>query len=267
MNGGGTALLILRLCGYGEGEKSGLSKIVIALLSVMIFLVLLFALILDILSSPFSLGEELDEFQNKYSALVAAETLTLCEPLTDAEIKALIEQADTDNPERLEILQVALSLVGKVPYFWGGKPTQAGWNEDWLKLRQVTAEGSETTDSLRAYGLDCSGLVDWVWWTAGLERFGSGTTVQFWASEEIAEADLLPGDLVFQYEPNPDTNHVGIYCGTNAAGEKLYIHCSAAAGGVTINSYDGFRIFRRPPITSKEETISDTGILSLDTGA
>lgn len=222
---------------------------------------------MDILSSPFSLGEELDKFQEEYSALVAAETLTLCEPLTDAEIEALIEQADTDDPVRLEILRVALSLVGKVPYFWGGKPTQAGWHEDWLKLRKVTADGSETSGSLRAYGLDCSGFVDWVWWTAGLERFGSGTTAQYWASEDLTAGELLPGDLVFQDKPNPDTNHVGIYYGTNTAGEKLYIHCSAAAGGVAINSYDGFRIFRRPPINSKEDTKIDTGILSIDTGA
>lgn len=265
MNGGDVALSILRLCSsHSEGEKSGGRWVWLLLLFALLLPVLLFALILAILSSPITYDGELGEFQEKYSAVVAAETLNLCEPLTDAEIEALIEQADTDDPERLEILRIALSLVGKVPYFWGGKPAQAGWNEAWLKLRQVTAEGSETTGELLAYGLDCSGFIEWVWWTAGQERFGSGTTAQYWASEELTADALIPGDLVFQYAPNPDTNHVGIYYGTSTAGERLYIHCSAAAGGVAINSYDGFQIFRRPPIISKEEAIIDTSVLSGD---
>ncbi len=39
---------------------------------------------------------------------------------------------------RKALIRTALSLVGRVPYFWGGK-SAAGWNEDWNKPRLVSA--------------------------------------------------------------------------------------------------------------------------------
>lgn len=61
-------------------------------------------------------------------------------PLTDAELIAFVN-AQSCSPMRKHILTTALSLVGKVPYFWGGK-SAPGWNDAWNTPRLVTSAGS-----------------------------------------------------------------------------------------------------------------------------
>lgn len=245
------ALLILRLIGNEDSRKT-LRVVLIALASVFSALILLFALILNILMAPFQYDGILGAFQEKYSYLVA-EQEPFNDPLADAEIEAMVMAADTNDPIRQEILRTALSLVGRVPYFWGGK-SAAGWNDKWNTLQVVTAPGVSSSGSLRPYGLDCSGFTDWVWRTAGLKSIGAGTHAQFWGSTSISEQELLPGDLVFKNTPNDEViNHVGIYYGQDDTGQKLYIHCSAGSGGVIINSYAGFKLWHRPNFREKEE--------------
>lgn len=246
------AMLILRMAGSKEG-RSGLRVVVIGIISALAAVVLLIAAIVDILTTPFALAGELGLFQEEYSYLVAAETVEFGEALTDAEINALLDAADTEDPDRLAVLQTAFSLVGRVPYFWGGK-SAAGWNEEWNTMKLVTAAGSSTSDTMRPYGLDCSGYTDWVWRTAGYKSIGGGTTAQYGGSIEISEDDLVPGDLVFKNCPGDEgINHVGIYYGKDDDGKNLYIHCSAGAGGVVMNTYSGFQYFRRPKFSAKEE--------------
>ena len=120
-------------------------------------------------------------------------------------------------------------------------------------MQLVTAPGVSSSGSLRPYGLDCSGFTDWAWRTAGFKGIGAGTHAQFWASTAISEQELLPGDLVFKNIPDNEViNHVGIYYGEDDAGQKLYIHCSAGSGGVIMNSYAGFKLWRRPSFKEKE---------------
>ena len=52
-------------------------------------------------------------------------------------------------------------FVGKVNYFWGGKSSAIGWDSAWGTMRRVTAAGSPSSGTIRAYGLDCSGFVTW----------------------------------------------------------------------------------------------------------
>jgi len=61
------------------------------------------------------------------------------------------------SKERRAVVEQALSLVGKVNYFWGGKSLAFGWDDRWGQLAKVTADGSSTTGTYRPYGLDCSG--------------------------------------------------------------------------------------------------------------
>ena len=53
----------------------------------------------------------------------------------------------------------ACSLVGKVNYFWGGKSSAIGWDNEWGKLKTVSAEGNKTTGTKRPVGLNCSGCL------------------------------------------------------------------------------------------------------------
>lgn len=73
-------------------------------------------------------------------------------------------------------METALTLYGKVTYFWGGKSLVLGWDSRWGQLAKVTAAGSPTTGTYRPYGLDCSGMVDWVFYnvTGGEYVIGHG---------------------------------------------------------------------------------------------
>ena len=82
-------------------------------------------------------------------------------PITDAELNAYLNSL-TCSGTRKELMRAALSLVGRVPYFWGGK-SAPGWNEAWNTPRLVTSAGSSSTGTIRPYGLDCSGFTDWVY--------------------------------------------------------------------------------------------------------
>lgn len=163
--------------------------------------------------------------------------------------------AQTTSTTRESICQTALSLVGRVPYFWGGK-SAAGWNPQWGKMVKVTAAGSSTTGSNQPYGLDCSGFVDWVYKTAGAGTILSsgGTAYQWEQSYTVSESDLKPGDLVFKQRPGTSgTNHVGIYVGKDENNRNLYCHCTYGKG-VVVNHYTGFKYFRRPYLIFDGET-------------
>lgn len=172
-------------------------------------------------------------------------TTTSAEAMSEAEINAFVSALNCSD-ERKKVLKTALSLVGRVPYFWGGK-SAPGWNDEWNTPKLVTAAGSTTTGTIRPYGLDCSGFSDWTYQTALGVTIGAGTWGQWNASTEIAESELIPGDLGFQNLPNADTNHVLIYAGTDADGRQLWVHCTSGSG-VVLNSPDYIRYYRRPNV-------------------
>ena len=156
------------------------------------------------------------------------------------------------SPEREAVVRTACSLVGKVNYFWGGKPLVIGWDARWGELRQVTAAGSSTTGTYRPYGLDCSGFVDWVFYNATNGSYiigrGGGATMQHSYCTDISWEDARPGDLVFY----PDNSHVGIVGGRDANGELLIIHCASGANNVVVTGKSGFASIGRPKYYSEQ---------------
>ena len=175
-------------------------------------------------------------------------------PLTDAELIAFVNRQNC-NETRKHILTTALSLVGKVPYFWGGK-SKAGWNDEWNTPKLVTAAGSSSTGTLRPYGLDCSGFTDWVFKTAVDTSIQAGTWNQWDNSYAITEEELLPGDLGFLAVPGTvPVNHVLIYAGVGENGEQMWVHCSSGTG-VVLNSPDYVTQYRRPNNVNYDELVS-----------
>ena len=165
-------------------------------------------------------------------------------PITDAELNAFLASLDCSGA-RKELMRAALSLVGKVPYFWGGK-SGPGWNEAWNTPRLVTAAGSSSTGTLRPYGLDCTGFTDWVYQTALGHSLYEGSWLQWDNTYAITEAELLPGDLGFMAVPGTvPVNHTLLYAGRDAAGNQMWVHCSSGAGGVAFNSPTYVTQFRR----------------------
>ena len=153
---------------------------------------------------------------------------------------------DDLSEQRRNVVQTALTLYGKVNYFWGGKSLSIGWDSRWGELRKVTAAGSRTTGSYRPFGLDCSGFVDWVFYNATNGGYiighGGGAASQHNYCTNISWAEAIPGDLVFYLEDD----HVGIVCGWDESGNLLVIHCASAANNVVITGTSGFSFVARP---------------------
>ena len=167
-------------------------------------------------------------------------------PLTDAELIAFVNLQNC-NATRKHIITTGLALVGKVPYFWGGK-SAAGWNDEWNTPKLVTAAGSSSSGTIRPFGLDCSGFSDWTYKTALGVSLQAGTGGQWENSEAITADELLPGDLGFLMESDGSGwNHVLIFAGYAQDGTRMWVH-SAGGTGVVFNSpsYEGSLRLRRP---------------------
>lgn len=180
-------------------------------------------------------------------------------PLTDEELIEFVERQNC-NETRKHILSTALSLVGKVPYFWGGK-SDAGWNDKWNTPKVVTATGSSATGTILPYGLDCSGFTDWVFKSAMGVSIKAGSWNQWDNSYAITEAELLPGDLGFMAVPGTvPVNHVLIYAGENEDGAHMWVHCTSGSG-VVLNSPDYVSYYRRPiNVDYDAPVLSGTGL-------
>lgn len=174
-------------------------------------------------------------------------------PLTDAELIAFVN-AQSCSPMRKHILTTALSLVGKVPYFWGGK-SAPGWNDAWNTPRLVTSAGSPTTGTIRPFGLDCSGFTTWVFNTAVGVEIGAGCNGQYPNTYGISAAELLPGDLGFLADDD-GWGHVLIFAGYDAEGTRMWVHSSGGIG-VILNtpSYEGRLSYRRLSIVDYDAPV------------
>ena len=160
---------------------------------------------------------------------------------------ALLENLPDDlDPARKAVVETAVQLVGRVSYFWGGKSLTLGWDDRWGTPMEVTAAGSGSTGTVRPFGLDCSGFVDWTFYNATNGSYypgrGGGAATQHSYCTNISWSDAQPGDLVFY----PDDSHVGIVGGKDADGNLLIVHCSGGANGVVITGAAGFTSVARP---------------------
>lgn len=167
--------------------------------------------------------------------------------ITNADVQAVLDALPDDlSPERRAVVETALTLYGKVTYFWGGKSLVIGWDSRWGQIKKVTADGNSTTGTYRPYGLDCSGFVDWVFYNATGGSYiighGGGAHAQHTYCTGITWTDARPGDLVFY----PGDSHVGIVCGRDSGGNLLVIHCASGANNVVITGTSGFTSIGRP---------------------
>ena len=164
--------------------------------------------------------------------------------ITNADVQSIINGLPSSLPQkRKDVVKNAGSLVGKVNYFWGGKSSAIGWDSAWGSMRRVTAAGSPSSGTIRAYGLDCSGFVSWAFNNSGM-YVGDGTYGQRDRSIVVSSATVQAGDLAFL----PSYSHVGVVVGQDTSGNILVIHCSSSANNVVVSTASsvGFTVFRRP---------------------
>lgn len=150
------------------------------------------------------------------------------------------------SKERRTVVERALSLAGKVNYFWGGKSLVFGWDDRWGQLAKVTADGSSTTGTYRPYGLDCSGMVDWAFYNATDGSYvighGGGAAMQHSCCTPVRWEDAQIGDLAFY----PDDEHVGIVAGWDKDGSIQIVHCASSYNNVVITGKEGFAAVGHP---------------------
>ena len=167
-------------------------------------------------------------------------------------IELLENLPDDLDPERKNVVETAVQLVGRVSYFWGGKSLTLGWDDRWGTPMEVTAAGSGSTGTIRPFGLDCSGFVDWTFYNATNGSYypgrGGGAATQHSYCINISWSDAQPGDLVFY----PADVHVGIVGGRDTDGNLLIVHCSSGANGVVITGSAGFTSVARPDCFANE---------------
>ena len=151
--------------------------------------------------------------------------------LNEAQIRAMLSAMPKDISERRRaVVEKAYSLLGKVNYFWGGKSSVIGWDSRWGTPTRVTAPGSRSTGTVRPYGLDCSGFVDWVFNNSlgYVIGHGGGTFNQHDHCTPISWSAAQPGDLVFY------------------PGSPLIIHCASSQNNVVLTGLQGFTSIGRP---------------------
>lgn len=150
--------------------------------------------------------------------------ISLANPLTAAEIEDHIRQLPAElSQDRIDVIRFALSSVGKVPYYWGGKP--ASDNYDGNSFATVTV-ADDRGRMLR--GLDCSGWVKWVYWSSiGKELPYEGTGGLSGLGKRIKRDQLQPGDIIVK---TGEDSHVVMFLGWGEDGKVRCIH--ETGGGV-----------------------------------
>lgn len=166
------------------------------------------------------------DWQGMYG--LASSEFALGNPLTPAEIASYLDLLPEDlSPERRAVITCALNSVGKIPYYYGGKPSTAG-----LSGNHFASVTSPDYKGRILSGLDCSGWVNWVYWTALGNRMGAASTYEIVRTgRAINSAELRPGDLLVQLGGD---SHVVMFLGWNADGTILGVHESGSASNVTV---------------------------------
>jgi len=139
------------------------------------------------------------------SAAWSIDTPPLQDPSSSKTQIALTKLHDITN-RASELAVQALSMLG-INYRYGGNSPETG--------------------------LDCSGLVRYVFkeaWGTDLPRTSAEISR---VGEKVEKVDLQPGDLVFYNTLRRGFSHVGIYLG-----DKKFIHSPSAGGQVRIEDMD-----------------------------
>lgn len=166
------------------------------------------------------------DWQDMYG--LAASEFALGNPLTPAEIHSYLDLLPDDlSAERRAVITCALNSVGKIPYYYGGKPSAPG-----LSGNHFASVASPDHKGRILSGLDCSGWVNWVYWTALGNRTGGASTYEIVRTGRAISSDQLqPGDLLVQLGGD---SHVVMFLGWNSDGSILGVHESGSANNVTV---------------------------------
>ena len=150
-------------------------------------------------------------------------------PLSPAEIESYMSLLPYNaGEERKNLVRFALQSVGKVPYYWGGKPRASGYEGNRFGVITEPDHQGRTMQ-----GLDCSGWISWVYWSSGNGRLKyEGTGGLQSLGRAVTKEELKPGDIAVM---TGDDSHVIMYLGEKEDGTMLCIHESSGRGTVSVS--------------------------------
>lgn len=157
-------------------------------------------------------------------------TINPKQPLTEEEISKYLSSLPDDISEaRKAVIKFALSSVGKIPYYWGGKASAASYEKNGFG-RVIEADYKGRV--LR--GLDCSGWVQWVYWSAIGNRLNgaSSTATLIGEGEKIRRSELQPGDIIVRVGAD---SHVVMFLQWAGNGNMIVIHENSGANNVSVS--------------------------------
>ena len=160
--------------------------------------------------------------------------------MTQEEIAVIIVTYGNLDATRTAICSDAMSFVGRIPYYWGGKASAKEYEANYFNTI-VTPDDKGRNKK----GLDCSGFVQWIIWRETDVKLGASTSNITAGMEVISADELQPGDLGLMAVPGSASNHVGIFVGYNEEGQALWCHENSSAGNVSVNNTTCFRYFYR----------------------
>lgn len=167
----------------------------------------------------------------KYGLSVSS--FSMRNPLSEAEIEEYMKQLPKDlSQTRKDMIRFALSSVGKVPYYWGGKPSAANYGSNNF--------GILTTPDYKGRvlkGLDCSGWINWVYWSSIGQRLDyESTSGLALCGTKTSRDELQPGDIIIRTGTDA---HVIMFLGWTEDGRIRCIHeSSGSTNNVTVGIRD-----------------------------
>lgn len=154
-------------------------------------------------------------------------------PLSSAEIAYYMGLLPSDTSEaRKKVVMYALSSVGKIPYYWGGKPSATDYVENHFGSLITPDEKGRSMK-----GLDCSGWINWVYWSSiGLRLPSYSTEGLAFCGTAIRREDLKPGDIIVRRGKDA---HVVMFLCWEAGGRMKVVHESSSGhNNVSVGSME-----------------------------
>ena len=152
-------------------------------------------------------------------------------PLSQSETEYYLSLLPADTSlERRRLIRYALSSVGKVPYYWGGKPSAPDYDGNHFGSLAAADEKGRTMK-----GLDCSGWISWVYWSALGKRLPAESTDGLAnCGTAVARADLKPGDIIVRLG---DEGHVVMFLAWESEDRMKVVHeSSGSVNNVTVST-------------------------------
>jgi len=165
--------------------------------------------------------------------LTGQETMFIHDPLSGSEVASYMNMLPEDTSQkRRTVVEEALLSIGCIPYYWGGKPSGGGFDSNHFG---VVVSPDEDGRILR--GLDCSGWINWVYWTAlGSPLPAESTSGLMGCGRAVEKKDLKAGDILIRAGSQP---HVYLFLAWAEGGSMYLIHeTTGNVNNVTIGVYD-----------------------------